>query len=379
MGEKSKMRNLSRILAIAASAGLLATGAVSAKDLIYGSWLGTNNSTNTKALEPYFDMVKKDTNGEISWKLVGGAQLANGPATPEAVGSNLMDAGLVMAPYQPRMLPATNLVFSQSLIGDDYVASVGAMNELLMLDCPECMKEFKDNNAAGFAGYGTTPYEFMCRGDIKSLDDLKGKKIRGSGGGVNIIEIAGATPVSMPPSDATSALERGTLDCVLGSVSWLTSFGYMDVVDTVIQAPMGMGGPPIMMYVNRDVWAGMTPEQRKVHIEHAPDLVAMETFDAQLATDNATIKAAKEKGINFVDGGKPFADVMGERDKVQYKLNADNARNAGVKDPEKILDAYLAAYKKWQGLVKDGIGDDKEKFRQALWDEVYSKVDPESL
>ena len=137
------MRRLLLTLCALAASGAIAAAPASAKELVYGSWLGTNNKTNTDALVPYFEMVKEATGGEIEWKMVGGAQLANGPATPEAVGSNLMDAGLVMAPYQPRMLPATNLIFSQSLIGDDYLASVGAMNEVVMLDCPECQAEFK--------------------------------------------------------------------------------------------------------------------------------------------------------------------------------------------------------------------------------------------
>ncbi|MFZ2103637.1 MAG: C4-dicarboxylate TRAP transporter substrate-binding protein [Oricola sp.] len=367
-----------KLLALAAVAAIAVTPA-GARELVYGSWLGNNNATNTKALEPYFEMVKEATGGEIEWKLVGGGQLANGPGTPEAVGSNVMDAGLVMAPYQPRMLPATNLIFSQSLTGNDYLASVGAMNEAVMLGCPECRDEYERANAVAFAGYGTSPYLLMCRGDVASIDDLKGKKVRASGGGVNITELFGGTPVSMPPSDATAALERGTIDCVMGAVAWLTSYGYMDVTDSVIQAPLGMGGPPMMMYVNRDQWKEMTPEQRKAHIEHAPDLITMETFDAQIAVDAATVEKAKAKGIKFTEGGAPFDDIMGQRDKIQYGLNVENAATAGVKDPKAILDAYLAAYEKWKGIIKDEVGDDRAKFREALWREVYSKVDPEAL
>jgi TRAP-type transport system periplasmic protein len=373
------MKLLARSTVAALALLVVSANASQARELIYGSWLGVNNLTNTKSLQPYFDQVKAATNGEIEWKLVGGSQLANGPGTPEAVKNNLMDAGLVMAPYQPSMLPATNMIFSQSLIGDATLASIGAMNEVLMLGCEECHEEFHRNNAIGYGGYGVSPYLFMCRGEPRSLDDLKGLKIRGSGGGVNIIEIAGGTPVSMPPNDATSAMERGTLDCVLGSVQWLQSFGYMDVTNTVIDAPMGMGGPPVMMYVNREVWQSMTPEQRKAHIEHAPDLVTHEAFDAQLLPDQEVIKMAKDKGVVFVEGGEPFAEVMRKRDEVQYGLNVENAKSAGVKEPEKILDAYLAAYEKWKNLVETEIGDDQAKFRDALWREVYSKVDPEKL
>lgn len=363
-------------LAVAAA---FAAGPGMARELIYGSWLGANNDTNLKALQPYFDKVKEATNGSIEWTLVPGAQLANGPATPEAVESALMDAGLVMAPYQPSMLPATNMIFSQSLIGDDYLASVGAMNEAVMLGCPDCTEEYHENNAVAFAGYGTSPYLFMCRGDVPDMDSLKDKKVRASGGGVNIVELIGATPVSMPPSEATSALERGTIDCVLGAVAWLKSYGYMDVVGSVINAPMGMGGPPMMMYVNRDAWAAMTPEERKAHIELAPDLVEMTVFDAQIPVDNETIENAKAKGIKFYDGGAPFEDIMNQRDEIQYKLNVETAEGNGISDAKGIMDAYLAAYDKWKGIIDNEVGDDRQKFRDALWREVYSKVDPENL
>ncbi len=259
---REDMKTSLYLCAGAALATAVATGA-DAKDLVYGSWLGVTNRTNTEALVPYFEMVKEDTGGEINWQMVGGSQLASGAGTPEAVANGLMDAGLVMAPYQPRMLPATNLIFSQSLVGEDLVASVGAMNETLMLGCDECQQEFRENNAVGFAGYGVSPYLFMCRGEPRTIEDLAELKIRGSGGGVSIIEILGGTPISMTGNEFTAAMERGALDCVLGSVQWLNSFGLMEMTDTVIDAPMGMGGPPVMMYVNRDVWEGMTPEQRQ--------------------------------------------------------------------------------------------------------------------
>src|SRR6056297_1044155 len=212
----------------------LTIGTAEAADLVYGSWFGASHPINTLALEPYLDMVEEATDGAATWDFVPGSQLASGAGTPAAVGDGLMDAGLVMAPYQPRMLPATNLIFSHSLLGDDYLASVGAMNETLMLGCPQCHEEFRENNAVGFGGYGTAPYLLMCRGEPRSLEDLAGLKIRGSGGGMSIIEIMGGTPVSMTGNEFPTAMERGTLDCVLGTVYWLTSFGLMDMTETVI-------------------------------------------------------------------------------------------------------------------------------------------------
>ena len=63
---------------------------------------------------------------------------------------------------------------------------------------------------------------------------------------------------------------------------------------------------------------------------------------------------------------------------MQYDINAGHAREAGVENPEAILDAYLANYEKWKDLIAEH-GEDRETFRQLLTDEVYSKVDPEAL
>ena len=363
---------------VCAAALMLTATSTAAEEYIYGSWFGTGHSINQMGLAPYFDLLRERSGGEIDWELVPGAQLASGPGTPEAVGTGLMDGGIAIAPYQPRMMPATNLIFANALPGDDALAAAGAMNEAVMLGCPECQDEYAEIGAVGFGGYATTPYVFMCRDMVETAEDLQGLKVRSSGAGVNISTIAGATPVSMSPADATQGMERGTLDCVLGAVSWLRSYGYMDVVESVVEEPMGMGGPPLLMFLNRDRWAAMTPEQRALHIELAPDLVAGATYDGQIEVDAGIVEAAKEAGVTFVPGNEGFAALMATHDEQQREINVRNATDAGVENPDEILDYFLAAYDKWQGLIEDR-GSDKETFRTLLWEEVYSKVDPENL
>ena len=359
-------------------AAVLAASPVVADDFIYGSWFGANHTANTLGLTPYFDLLRETSNGEINWELVPGAQLSSGPGTPEAVGEGLMDGGIAIAPYQPRLMAATNTIFSHSLLGNDIMAAGGAMNEAILLGCPECRAEYDALNAVAFGGYATTPYVFMCNAVVNTVEDLAGLKVRSSGGGVNISEIAGAIPVSMSPAEATTGMERGTLDCVLGAVSWLRSYGYMDVVKTVVESPMGMGGPPILMFVNRDTWNSMTPEMRKMHIDHAPDLVAGVTYEGQMMTDDVVIAAAKEAGVSFTPDNEGFANLMVERDKQQLDINLQNAADARVEHAPEIIEYYVAAYEKWKTLL-DEQGHDKETFRRLLWEEIYSKIDPETL
>ncbi|KAA2314962.1 hypothetical protein DL237_17755 [Pseudooceanicola sediminis] len=359
-------------------AAMLAAPGLSAKELVYGSWMGANASTNQIALPAYFKLIEEATQGEVEWTLVPGGQLASGPGTVDAVKGNLIDAGTTMAPYTPRELPATNAIFNRTVAGDDVVGTAGAMNELLMLNCPQCQAEFKRNNAVGFAGYNTTPYLLMCKPEVKTVADLDGVKVRASGGGVAVIKKTGATPVAMNPAEATAALERGVVDCVMGSLAWLRNYGYMDIVDYVLDYPLGMAGPPMLMYVNRDAWNAMTPEQRKAHIDNAARLVAIGTIEAQLEVDAEVKDAALQKGITFNTGGDDFAAIMQERTDEQTAEIVEIATAAGVEDIEGLLATYSDLLDKWHGLSQD-IGMDVDKFTEALNREVYSKVDPEAL
>lgn len=364
--------------AVAMAATLAGASTAQAEEYVFSSWFGQNHPVNWQGLQHYFDLLREKTDGEADWRLVTGAQLASGPGTPEAVGDGLVDAGIAIAPYQPRLMAATNTIFSYSLLGPDELAAGGAMNEAVLLNCDQCKDEYHELNAVGFGAYSATPYLFMCRKPIKTVDDLKGLKIRSSGGGVSITEIAGGTPVSMSPGDATTALERGTLDCVLGSVTWLQSYGYMDVVEGVVDSPMGMGGPPLLMFVNRDRWNDMSPEVRKAHIELAPELIAGAEIDGNQVLEAKIVADAKARGISFTPDSEAFQDIMVEHDKRQYDRVIQQAKDAGVQNPEKLIADYKDIYAKWKKLLAEK-GRDRDTYTQLLWDEVYSKLDPENL
>lgn len=356
----------------------IARSAVTAEELIYGSWMGANASTNEISLPQYFSTIADLTDGSIDWRLVPGGQLASGPGTVDAVAGNLIDAGTMMAPYTPRELPAMNAIFTRTVAGDDIVGAAGAMNELLMLHCPQCQAEFRRNNAVGFGAYNISPYVLMCRPEITTVADLSGVKVRASGGGVAIMTAAGATPVAMNPAEATSALERGVVDCVMGSPAWLRNYGYMDIVSYVLDYPLGMAGPPLLMYLNRDRWNALTPAERKAHIDAAPMLAASGTIDAQIMVDAEVREAAMAQGIRFIEGGDDFGAVMEARLARQEPEIVALAESAGVEDVQGLLDTYRELLEKWSGISQE-VGTDTAAFADALEREVFSKVDPENL
>ncbi|MCB2101032.1 MAG: C4-dicarboxylate TRAP transporter substrate-binding protein [Rhodobacterales bacterium] len=369
------MNTITRNAIAAASilATALAAGAADARELVYGSWVSPKHSINSEALPRYFDAIAAASGGKLTWKLVAGGQLMNGRGTVESVGDGIADAGFVVPTYVPSSLPATATIYSSLVFGDDIVAAGGAAVETLLLDCPQCKAEFKKNNAVTLAGYTATPFVLMCSKPVTSLDDLKGKKVRVTGSGVKLMEMAGATPVAMSPAEATTALQRGTVDCVLGSASWLKSYGYQDVAKHILNFPMGMTGPVLTAYINRDTWNSLSDQEKQYHLDAAPLLVAHSVLTAYKKKDAETIKAAKEIGVTLYDGGPEFQALVDEFQVVNKATTSEQFRKIGLKDPESIIDALHKNLKKWRALSKD-IGDDVDKYRAVLKREIYDKL-----
>ena len=361
-------------LAAVALCTAIVGGVVQARELTFGSWTPPRDPYNTKTLAAVFEQIKQDTKGSITWKLVAGGALLDARGTVPGVKDGLADAGLGIAPYVPNLQPATNMIFSTHVWGNDVVAATAAAVETVILNCQECLDEHKAQNALPLGGFTASAYMPMCRDNVKSLADLKGKKIRASAGGVQLMEALGAVPVAMDPGSATTALQRGTLDCVHGDPAWLESFGYWDVAKSVFLHPMGIGGPAMALYLNRNTWLSLSPDEKKAIIRGAALASAMQAIDTFILGGERVLEEAKKKGIALNPGDKEVDVVIAAFAPKQRAANIEAAKKFGVKGAELIMDAYLKNVEKWRPLSKE-IGRDVNKMRDALMREVYDKFD----
>jgi TRAP-type mannitol/chloroaromatic compound transport system substrate-binding protein len=162
---------------------------------------------------------------------------------------------------------------------------------------------------------------------------------------------------------------------------WLKVFGYADVAKYVTDFSLGLSGPAIGLPLNRDVWNKMTPQQKQAHLKQAAYISASLALGQFVIENQAILKELQEtKGVQFI---KPtdaagFTKLTQDYEKVQRERNVENAKKFGVKDPEAIIAAYAKNREKWAKLAPS-IGSDIDKFADAIWREVYSKVDLSKL
>ncbi len=182
----------------------------------------------------------------------------------------------------------------------------------------------------------------------------------------------------MIPAAAPKALQRGALDCVLGAVAWLKSYGYQDVAKHIIDYPLGIVGPAGSVTVNRRTWNKLTAAQKKIHVKYLPRVVAHSALSAYLFRDEAILKNAVANGVALHKGGKEFDALVAKRAKQQRKQIIARFTKFGVKNAEKIMASYEKSLAKWKGLSAE-IGRDVGKMEAVIKREIYDKLDLSKL
>lgn len=106
---------------------------------------------------------------------------------------------------------------------------------------PHLDKTMSAKYGAKLLNWYTFPTQMIfCTAPIKSVADLKGKKIRVQGVSQgDLVEGLGGTAVTIPFGEVVPALQRGTVDCGITGAMPAYRGGWHEVVTTVLDMPVG--------------------------------------------------------------------------------------------------------------------------------------------
>ncbi|WP_417766957.1 TRAP transporter substrate-binding protein [Stappia sp.] len=147
------------------------------------------------------------------------------------------------------------------------------------------------------------PQVVFCKGDVGSLADLKGKKIRGSGRmTTKFLEALGAEGVNVAFSEVPGALERSVIDCAVTGSGSGYSAGWWEVTDTLMTLPLG-GWDPVVTAINMDKWNSLSEEMKGLiatEVAAKFEAPAWAAAAASMSTDTACLT-----GNGECPAGKP--------------------------------------------------------------------------
>ena len=365
-------------VAAALGASLLATSAYAQmKEFKYSSWTPPPAPNNRFGTVPMFAAIEKELKGtkdEIVFKNFMGAQLFNAATTLAGIRDGVVDAGVTVPVYNAGELKGhVTLGELQAQLRDGYSAA-GANTETLLLDCPQCLADYARNNAIILGVYSTSPYYTQCAFEVKSIDDLKGKKsASGSPVFARFASVLSMSRLQLPPSEYLQAMQRGTADCIFGPKDWLIAFSLKDVVKTVIE-DITLGTVPAvsMLTVNKNSWAKLSPRQRQAFLKHMPDSI-MRVTHGYYSDEKRGEDEGRAKGAKFVKIGPAFAKAWTDFAATEQATVTEGAKKRGVADAEKLVKTHLANVEKWKGII-DQVGTDPVKLSAELRTRVFDKT-----
>jgi TRAP-type C4-dicarboxylate transport system substrate-binding protein len=156
---------------------------------------------------------------------------------------------------------------------------------------PEMQKVMKERHGATILATFPFPEQvFYCRGDIKSIDDLKGKKVRVQGTSQgDFVSALGGSGVTIAFGEVVPALEKGVVDCGITGTMPGYKAKWTEVTNTLFRLPVGytIG----IWVVNLNVWNKLSRDtqafierQMKAHEDKSWKIIEDETEEGVACT-----------------------------------------------------------------------------------------------
>lgn len=247
----------------------------------------------------FADELAKRSGGSVKMRIFAAGALGKPTELLKLVAEGGVDAAATAPGYFPAQMPFLAATNSLPLAYKDAEQSSKIIHTLYN-EIPALKDEMRQNNVHPLFWHVIDPYYLVCRTPVRSLADLKGKRVRSWGEDVpRLFKAVDAVPISLLPAELYEALQRGTIDCAPYSLATAVSLKLHEVAKYVTFMSIGSpGGWP--QFYNLKVWESWTPESKKLFMEVAEDTKKREL--EQLAkADKEAREVMKAAGVEFIE------------------------------------------------------------------------------
>ena len=230
-------------LAASAAALMLGVGAAAPAQAKTLKWITfkpeASGDAQTLSTKWFVSEFNKRTGGKDTIQMFWGGSVAKAKEVPDALSGGAGDIGDIITPYFPDKFPLNNAV-GYFIPQPHSTIEIAELMQLWHRQYPQFDQELAKYNLKVIGFRPLEKYGLICNKPIKSIADLKGKRIRTYGFAYPaLVHALGATPVSMTSSDGYEALQRGILDCSPIGPSLAHGWKYDEVAKYYIDLPIG--------------------------------------------------------------------------------------------------------------------------------------------
>lgn len=248
-------------------------------------------------VQEFIDEVEEVTEGRVKITSYPGASLAAPEDQYDALVSGAVDIVVSVHSYTPNEFPLSSVMELPQMAED---AKEGSK---ILWDLTNEFEQFdlEYDGAVPLWTFTSDPGQiYTTDKPIKSIDDLKGLKIRSPSALTNKwLEALGATPVSMPMNDNFEALERGVVDGTIAPWEAVKAWGLNEVINYATVGNFYMTS--FYAVINEEVWQSISEEDREAIqglIGEETSVLAGGSFDD---VGEEAVNEALEKGIEIIE------------------------------------------------------------------------------
>jgi TRAP-type C4-dicarboxylate transport system substrate-binding protein len=252
---------LTRIATIAVlAAGLGATTAAAQE--IKLTFADQNSATAwgpSNAVYPWIKRVEAATKGRVKFETYPSQTLVKGTEMWKGVRSGIVDVGWCFHGYWPDMTPLSDVI---TLPGLPMKSAEHGSEVLWKLyeKFPSIRKEYGD--VVPVVLWTSNPYFLLTsKKQIKTMEDLKGLKIRVTGGPpTEQMKALGAVPTPVPMPDVYQALDKGVIDGMGAPWEAVQAFRLYEVATNYTMVPLS--AVYFSLCANKQKWDSLPKEVR---------------------------------------------------------------------------------------------------------------------
>jgi len=224
----------------------------------------------------FCEEVKNRTNGRVEITYYPGGTVLNPVKMYDGVVTGIADIGVSHIQYTRGRFPVMEIFDLPLGVPSGWVATQ-VSSDLYNKYKP---KEWNDVHVLYVNTSGPVILQTVSKA-VKTLEDLKGLKIRATGQLSDVIKALGGLPIPLQMPDVYDALRRGVIDGVAVDLSTLKYWKFAEVVKYVTSTWRLGTGITFYCVMNKNKWAALPPDIQKIVTE-----VAMETKEKQGALWN---------------------------------------------------------------------------------------------
>lgn len=295
--------------AVAAALAVTFAAAVPAAEMVLPSEVAATH-WKTNYMNEFAETVKKRTNGALVVKVFPAGQLYNDQDAMAALGTGAVHMVWPVAVRLETLDPRTGIINLPFVLSDDLMT-----NRCFSEDLTKLMSSYVEPRKLQVLGFlRTSDLMFVFRDrDVQKLEDLKGAKVRVTGGKVfqDTMRALSTSPVSMAASEMSTALSQGAIDGVFTSPA-----GWAEMIGMTAKYAWYVPGMSVATYaiIVDKVWLdGLPGAQRKAVTDTVAE-IGLRQWNEAVEADKKLIQKMTAQGAIFRTA--PAAEIKRWRERA---------------------------------------------------------------